>query len=267
MKKTLILIIIVCIATGLFFFLKKKDGINSLNSPQQVNTVSEIGAKNVQSEETKNSAELKNNTNTLLQAGSIKLISPFNGQTIISGSNITVQYELLAPVKFGTIIIGPDCTHLINDQEKVGKYSFECTIPQLVGSFKIGIQELIYSPTVEAKNADGQLTLVSANNISVKDFEYYPESPILIQASPQVQDDGYIAFRVLYSDGTKKEVDATNFTFTFADPTMVSIFGAPREGTVYLDGKKVGKTQVVVKYAGIQKVIPIEVIPYDDTME
>lgn len=264
MKRILILTVGIVVVVGLILFLKNKDIVAPYNAQQQVNTVSETDTRDVASGGTKNSIELDNN---VLQAGSIKLISPSNGQTMTSGAKITVQYELLAPVKFGMVLIGSDCTHSINDQERIGIHSFECVLPQSVGSIKIGLQEIIYSPTVEAKNANGQLSLVSSNTVSVKDIEYYPESPIFISASPQIKQDGYIAFKVLYSDGTKKEVDAKNFTLTFADPAMVSTFGTPRMGTVYLDGKKVGNTQVTVRYGGLQKVIPIEVFPHDDTIE
>lgn len=278
----IVLIVIVALFAGGFYLQEsgKVDFMSLIKSTGQKSEIAVTTDQNVSTNETAKqegsvmaevSTKVENVTvtgDTALSAGSIRLISPQNNQTFISGSKITVKYELLAPVKFGVIFIGSgSCTHMINDQEKIGVHSLDCILPQTVGVLKIGLLEIIYSAKPETKEANGQITLVASSSVSVKDIEYYPESPIFISASPQVRQDGYIAFKVLYNDGTKKEVDATNFTLAFADPTMVSIFGTSRMGTVYLDGKKVGSTQLTVSYAGVKKVIPIEVFPADNTIQ
>ncbi len=266
MKRVLILILFICLAVATFFAFKSETPKSQVFE-QQVHIPPVTNLDNTKSVKSSNNIETNNTTNNILQAGSIRLISPHNNQTIISGSKITVKYELLAPVKFGTILIGTNCTHMIDDQVKVGQHSFDCTLPQLVGITKMGIQEILYSPTVEEKTANGQLSLVAGNSISVKDIEYYPEGPIVLPASSKAKEDGYIAFKILYSDGTKKEVDASDFTITFADPTIASMFGKSNKGTIYLDGKKIGSTEMTVRYKGTQKTIPIEVFPHDNTIE
>ena len=260
MKKILIVLLVLLVFCSLFYFLKN-NSINILDkpSPQIENIKTQV------SETTKTENNIQTNPN-ILQAGSIRLIEPFDGQKLISGSKISVQYEILGPIKFGSILISKDCNHTINLQENIGKHSFDCTLPKTIGNLKIGIQEMIYSPKVESKEANGNLTLIESNDLSVKDILYYPEQ-IFMDATPKKQNDGYVSFKVLYSDGTKNQVDTSLFDIHIKDESVASIFGKSNGGIVSLDGKKEGQTQMIVNYKGINKIIPIEVYPHDDSLQ
>ncbi|MBP6884716.1 MAG: hypothetical protein KBC17_02735 [Candidatus Pacebacteria bacterium] len=213
-----------------------------------------------------NDVETLDTSKSMLQAGSIKLIYPLNNEELNAGSKLTVKYELTAFVKVGAIsIAGETCLHSISEK-KVGAYSFDCILPKKVSTLKISIFEMIYSPALDSKSVSGDIKIIAPKNLTVKDIKFYPES-IFVMASPSDRQDGYISFSVVYSDGSKAEVDASEFIISIADTSVVSIFGKPNGAIVSLNGKKVGKTQMNLSYKGVKKVIPIEVFPNDDTIQ
>ncbi len=242
------------------------------------NTTSIFGDKNISNlsnnqnqQNSKIPAEILNQTEvsqgSFLNTNSIKLISPKDSQEFVSGSKITVEYELNAIVKSGVIRIGgsDSCAHMINEQENVGMHSFECTLPKQVGSLKIEVNEISFYPKINNENVIGQIILITGNTLTVKDIEYYPKK-IIIMANPQGKQSGYVDFSVVYSDGTNMKVDASNFNINITDSSIVSVLGSPNGSKIYLTGNGIGNTEMTVIYQGIKKIIPITVFPNDNSI-
>ncbi|MBP6857696.1 MAG: hypothetical protein KBC11_00650 [Candidatus Pacebacteria bacterium] len=263
MKKVIAGLCLVVILGGGYYFLK-----NNEIKTEEIIKVDDINKEDISKEVNTSKDSLTEQKGTLLKAGSITLISPIDNQKFTSGSSIEVKYKLSQQVKFGTIIIGPSesCTHMINEEEGIGEHSFTCNLSDQIGEIKIGLQELIYSPGVKEEKAQGKLILVASNNISVKDIEYYPESVFIMTNTRNLELGSTLSFKVVYSDGTKKDVNTSDFNFKISDSSYAEI--TRKNGTsLTIRGKKEGETTLSVSYQGINKIIPINIYPEDTSMQ
>lgn len=265
MKKSVVILCLLIVLGGVYYFIKNnKLKINDTNNVEIVKNEDQLVDDNIFNSGNNSLVE----KNTLLKAGSITLISPIDNQKFKSGSSIEVKYKLSQQVKFGTIIVGPSesCTHMIDEKEKIGDHSFICKLPEQVGEIKIGLQEIIYSPSVKEEKAGGKLFLVASSNISVKDIEYYPESVFIMVNPRNLELGSTLSFKVAYSDGTKKDVNISDFGFNISDISYAEI--TRKNGThLTIRGKKEGETSLSVSYQGIKKVIPINIFPEDTSMQ
>jgi len=197
-----------------------------------------------------------------IHAGSIRLLSPLDNGGLVAGAKITAEYELTAPVTYGTISLIPNtCTKVIENGIP-GKYTFTCDVPVYIGREPVLIQEMKYKKDTapKATNDFGSIRIIAPANVTPKSIVHYPEGKVLIPYPGTSDTRGYVELRVLYSDNVLRKVSAAEFKYSFGDPTIAAMSNFFQDSFAYINGKKEGTTNITATYGAISTTIPIQVI-------
>lgn len=194
--------------------------------------------------------------NTGKGIGAIKIISPVDGQKLVSDSTITVKYEVQKDNVSGQIFIS-GCGKSINAQLK-GIYSFECKVQTELGPLGV----IAFENSTEApSNQKFNDALVNAEVVPPANIK-----PIKITVEPGNMIFGVIRSasnniqtEIKYSDGITRRVPMSYFDYSLDNPSLITFLKFNDQITNNFTGNKVGDTILHLKYQGISQDVPVNV--------
>lgn len=199
---------------------------------------------------------------THIHTTSIKLLSPLDGGSIAAGTTSTWQYQLTAPVAYGTITLGAnDCSHEIMNGI-VGTYTFTCAIPKnYIGSKDVTILEkdLKNSTVTKSKNDFGSVKIILPAGVTATAITHSPAGTVPVRIGAAGASRPYVNLIVAFSDKVERMVMAEDFQYSIADTSIATMEKFYNTNTAYIIGKKVGTTNLTVTYGTLTSTFPIQV--------
>lgn len=191
------------------------------------------------------------------QEGPIKLLSLVNGQELISGSTISVKYEIISDNVTGILLVGGDvgCTEIISGKLK-GVYSVECKIQKRLGPISATAGDLTNKTNLENNNID--LEVIAPKNVKPIEITYGPENYLFGIVG---NDAPYISVSIKYSDGVTRDIPFTYLKYSLDDPSLVSFVHTEKTTNTYAQhyiANKGGKTILHLEYQGLKKDISVK---------
>lgn len=197
------------------------------------------------------------------QEGPIKLLSLVNGQELISGSTISVKYEITSDNITGMLLVsgnaGGDgdggCTEMISGKLK-GVYSVECKIQKRLGPISATAGDLTNKTNLENNNID--LEVVAPKNVKPIEITYGPQNYLFGIVG---NDAPYITVSIKYSDGVTRDIPFTYLKYSLDDPSLISFVHTEKITNTYAQhyiANKGGETILHLEYQGLKKDIPVK---------
>lgn len=291
--KILVSLVVICIIIGMYFLVKKNQLITTLASEISQNkdidnkalaptTDSAVTEATKKIPEATIPNELK--AGSFLETNGIKILSPKTGDEFTAGSSITIKYQILKPVKYGSIFI--NCNNpngiaavVIDESVTVGTYTKTCVLPDQVGLLQFAVNEMDSRNPDKLQSMFGAINLVAPNNkvirLEVGDNNQieaikYGEDPGLLYLSQIKTLPTSVYVKAVFQDGKRMLISANdkNLSFKIADTTVASLSSAiaSTQSFQVIGMRPEGRTDITVSYKGITKKIEVLTPACDITM-
>ncbi|HQV64854.1 MAG TPA: hypothetical protein PKZ56_01335 [Candidatus Paceibacterota bacterium] len=284
---------IICLITGTYFLIKKNQSItvptseisqnkDVNNNPNLVPTTDSIATVTTNKiPELTTSNELK--AGSFLETNGIKILSPKTGDEFTAGSSITIKYQILKPVKYGSILINCNNTNgiaaVIDESVSIGTYSKTCVLPDQIGLLRFAVNEMDPSNPDKLQSMFGTLNLTAPNNkvirLEVGDNNQieaikYGEDPGPLYLSQIKTLPTSVYVKAVFEDGKQMFISANdkNLSFKIEDITVASLSSTitSTQSFQVIGMKPEGKTDIAVSYKGITRKIEALTPACDITM-
>ena len=201
---------------------------------------------------------------------SIVLLSPANGEKVISGSNITARYKVTGNNTKGLILLGGCIENIENKPE--GEYIFECKIDDK----KLGpIKALAIDINSKMSEADAEkntinLEVVAPSNIKPVEITWTGDRGTKVDYDDPIfndfvgmigNDSNYIAPSIKYNDGSVRAIPFNYLKYTINDSSLVSFIGLDNINYIaHFMPNKSGKAIITLEYEGIRRYLSIDIL-------
>ncbi|MDQ5954211.1 MAG: Protein kinase family protein [Patescibacteria group bacterium] len=196
-----------------------------------------------------------------IQTNFVKIISPLNGDEIISGSELVIQYEILQDISEDVLPMinglrqddsSEPCGTTLENKTK-GIYSLICK----VDSDKLGptqIMLLEMNRTVGGiENKEINLEIIAPSDIQPVDIVLEDELFAIVQNPAP-----YVVAQIKYSDGSLRDIPFVYLNYTLDDPTLIYfLYTDEKSYAQHYIAYKSGTTTLHAEYKGIKKDFPV----------